>query len=328
MRRREVLALVASTSAWPLAARAQQTTKAARIGYLTANSPDPPARRNLDAFRRGLQDLGYVEGQSIAIEYRFAEGNFDRLPSLAAELVRLNVAVIVAGPTAAAVAAKNATETIPIVMHNVGDPVGLGLVASLARPGGNVTGLPYSVGLETIVKGLELLQETVRDMHRVALLSNPANPAHALARAQLEVAARTAGVQLQMLEARGPDDLDGAFVAMTKEGAGALIVVADGQFARHATRIAALAVRNQLPSMYSLRENVEAGGLMSYGPDTADQGRHAATFLDKILKGAKPADLPLQQPTKFELVINARTARTLGLDIPLSILARADEVID
>jgi putative tryptophan/tyrosine transport system substrate-binding protein len=329
MRRREVLALIAGAGAWPLTARAQQTTKVARVGHLAAHSPDAPfARRNLDAFRQGLQDLGYIEGQNIAIEYRSAESKYDRLPGLAAELVQLQVDIIVAGPTAVAIAAKNATETIPIVASNVGDPVRLGLVASLARPGGNVTGLAYSVGLETIVKGLELFKDAVPDLHRVAVLSNPANPSQALAVGDLEIAARTLGMQLQQLEARGPDEFDNAFAAMAKEGVAALFVSAEGVFARYAARLADLALKNRLPSMYGLRENVEAGGLMSYGPDIADQSRRAAAFVDKILRGAKPADLPMQQPTKFELVINVRTARALGLEIPQSLLAAADEVIE
>ena len=329
VRRRAVLTLIAGAGAWPLAARAQQTTKVPRIGHLGPHAPDAPfARRNLDAFRQGLQDLGYIDGQNIAVEYRFADSKFDRLPGLAAELVGLQVDLIVAGPTVAAIAAKNATKTVPIVVHNVGDPVGLGLVASLARPGGNVTGLSYSVGLETIVKGLELFKDAVPDLNRVAVLSNPANPAQPLAKAQLEIAARTLGVQLRQLEVRGPDEYDAVFSTMATERVAALFVVAEGLFARYAARLADLALKNRLPSMYGLRENVEAGGLMSYGPDTADQTRRAAAFVDKILRGAKPADLPMQQPTRFELVINARTARALGLDIPQSLLAVADEVIE
>ena len=254
--------------------------------------------------------------------------SFDRLPGLAAELVRLNVDVIVAGPTAAAVAAKSATSRIPIVVHNVGDPVGLGLVASLARPGGNVTGLPNSVGVGTTAKGFELLREVVPDLHRVAVLSNPANPAHALVGGEVEVAARTSGVQLQRLEARGPDEFDGVFAAMAQERADALVVVADGMFARHAARLAELGLKYRLPSVYGLRENAVAGGLMTYGPDTADQSRSAAAFVVKILTGANPADLPMQQPTRFELVVNAGTAKALSLTIPPLLLARADEVIE
>ena len=318
-----------SAVAWPLAAHAQQTGKVARIGYLAAGSHDNPlVRQNLDAFRQGLRDLGHVEGQNIAIEYRFAEGDFDRLPDLAAELVRLEVAVIVAAPTPAAVAARNATETIPIVMINVGDPVGLGLIASLARPGGNITGSSFTVGTETFGKALELLRDAVPNLRSVAILSNPANPSHALVTQDVKVAAQALGVQIRMLEARGPDEFERAFAAMTKERVEALYVVADVQFVLHAARLADLAVKSRLPSMHQLRRVVEAGGLMSYGHSAADQWRGAATFVDKLLKGAKPADLPVEQPTKFELVINLKTAKALGLTIPPTLLARADEVIE
>jgi len=237
------------------------------------------------------------------------------------------VYIIVATPTPAAVAAKNATATIPIVMINVGDPVGLGLIASLAPPGGNVTGVSYSVGLELFGKQLELLKETVPKVRRVAILSNPGNPSHALAISDVKVAARSLGVQLQLLEARGPNEFDGAFAAMAKERVGALLVVADAMFGPHRARLADLAAKNQLPSMHGVRVEVEAGGLMFYGHNFPDQWRRAATFVDKILKGAKPADLPVQQPTKFELVINLKTAKALGLTIPQSLLLRADEVI-
>ena len=261
------------------------------------------------------------------IEYRWAEGRFDRLPDLAAELVRLKVDIIVALATPAAAAAKNATETIPIVMIGVGDPAGIGLIASLARPGGNVTGLSFSVGPEIIGKGLELLKETVPKVRRVAILSNPANPAQPLAMREVNVAARSLGVQLQLLEARGPNEFDGAFAAMAKERVGALLVVADGLFILHRTRLADLAARSRLPAIYGYREHVEAGGLMSYGSSLRDLWRRAATYVDKILKGAKPADLPVEQPTKFELVVNLKTAKALGLTIPQSVLVRADEVI-
>ena len=329
MRRREAMGVIGGAVAWPLAAHAQQTGKVARIGYLAAGSHDNPfVRQNLDAFRQGLRDLGHVEGQNIAIVYRFAEGDFDRLPDLAAELVRLEVAVIVAAPTPAAVAARNATETIPIVMINVGDPVGLGLIASLARPGGNITGSSFTVGTETFGKALELLRDAVPNLRSVAILSNPANPSHALVTQDVKVAAQTLGVQIQTLEARGPDEFERAFAAMTKERVEALYVVADVQFVLHAARLADLAVKSRLPSMHQLRRVVEAGGLMSYGHSAADQWRGAATFVDKLLKGAKPADLPVEQPTKFELVINLKTAKALGLTIPPTLLARADEVIE
>ena len=223
------------------------------------------------------------------IEYLWAEGRFDRLPDLAAELVRLKVDIIVAAPTPAAAAAKNATETIPIVMIGVGDPAGIGLIASLARPGGNVTGLSFSVGMETFGKELELLKETVPKIRRVAILSNPANPAHRLAIREVNVAARSLGLQLHLLEARGPNEFEGAFAAMAKERVGALLVVADSMFIFHRTRLADLAARSRLPAAYGAREIVEAGGLMSYGPSLPDLFRRAATYVDKILKGAKQA---------------------------------------
>jgi len=238
------------------------------------------------------------------------------------------VDIILAAPTPAAVAAKKATGTIPIVMSSVGDPIGLGLIASLARPGGNVTGLSYSVGLDTFSKQLELLKETVPKIGRVAVLSNPANPAHSLAIPNVKVAAQSLGVQLQLLDAHQPDEFDGAFAEMSKEGVAALLVLPDSLFSLHRTRLANLAARNRLPSMFGNRENVEAGGLMSYGPNLPDLYRRAAPFVDKILKGAKPADLPVEQPTKFELVVNLKTAKALGVEIPHSILLRTDEAID
>ena len=246
----------------------------ARIGYLAPGSPDNLlVAQNLDAFRRGLRDLGYVEGQSIVIEYRFAEGDFDRLPELAAELVRLEVAVIVAAPTPAAAAASKATATIPLVMINVGDPVGLGLIASLARPGGNVTGSSFTVGTETFGKALELLRDAVPSLRSVAVLSNPANPSHALVTRDVEIAAQALGVHVQMLEARGADEFDSAFATMKKERVEAIYVVADVQFVLHAAQLADLAMKSRLPSMHQLRRLVEAGGLMSYGHNAADQWR-------------------------------------------------------
>ncbi len=322
-----LVALALGPLSAPLVVDAQQAGRVYRIGFLGASSPSGTSPR-LDVFRQGLRELGWVEGQNIVIDYRFAEGRFDRLPDLAAELVRLKVDIIVAAPTPAAVAAKNATETIPIVMISVGEPVGLGLIASLARPGGNITGLSYNVGPELFGKGLELLKETVPKVRRVAILSNPANPAQPLFIRDVNVAARSLGVQLQLLEARGPSDFDGAFAAMARERVGALLVVAESLFILHRTRLADLAARNRLPTAYGTRESVEAGGLMSYGPSLSDFFRRAATYVDKILKGAKPADLPVEQPTKFELVINLKTAKALGLTIPRSVLIRADKVIE
>jgi len=311
-----------------LAADAQQAGKVPRIGFLGVTSPsDRPS--HLDAFRQRLRELGWVEGQNIVIDYRYAEGRVDRLPDLAAELVRLKVDLIVASAgTQAATAAKNATGTIPIVMIYVRDPVGNGLIASLARPGANVTGVSGSAGLELFAKQLELLKETVPKIRRVAILSNPDNAYHQLAIREVNVAARSLGVQLQLLEARGPNEFDGAFAAMAKERVGALLVLSDAVLNSHRTRLADLAARSRLPAAYGVRESVEAGGLMSYGPSFLDLYRRSAAYVDKILKGAKPADLPVEQPTKFELVINLKTAKALGLTVPPSLLQRADQVIE
>ena len=310
----------------PLAAAAQQAGKVHRIGYLTAGSVTANPHV-LEAFRQGLRELGWVEGQNIVIEYRSAEGRFDRLPELAAELVRLKVDVVVAAPTPAALAAKHATGTVPIVGVSLTDPVGLGFIASLARPGGNVTGVSYSVGTDIFGKDLELLKEAVPKVRRVAVLSNPDGPSQPLTIRNIKGAAQSLGLQLQLLEARGPGDFDGAFAAMARERVGALLVVTDPVFIPHRARLVKLVAKNGLPSIFTQRADVEAGGLMSYGPDFADLYRRAATYVDKILKGAKPADLPIEQPTKFELVINLKTAKALGLTIPPSLLQRADEII-
>jgi len=307
----------------PFVAEAQERGKVPRVGFLGPRTR-ADAAPYLDAFLLGLREIGWVEGKNILIEYRWAEGKSERLADLASELVRLKVDVILAGPTSAAVAAKNATSTIPIVTTSAGDP-GVGLVASLARPGGNVTGLSFSVEMATFGKGLELLKETVPKVRRVAVLSNPTNPAHALA--IKEVAARSVGVQLQLLEASGPNEFDSAFAAMARERAGALLVMADSTFGFHRIRLRDLAAKGRLPAMYGLREHPQAGSLMSYGADNRDNFRRAATYVDKILKGAKPGDLPVEQPTKFELVINLKTAKALGLTIPQSVLQRADEII-
>jgi putative ABC transport system substrate-binding protein len=328
VRRREFIALVGGAIACPMDVRAQQQAeKVPRIGYLrvTSASDRPPL---LDAFRQGLRELGWVEGQNIVIDYRFAEGRIDRLPDLAAELVRLKVDVIVSLGTQGVTAAKNATETIPIVMIAVRDPVGAGLIASLARPGGNVTGVSGYAGLETVAKQLELLKETVPKIRRVAILLNPTNAYHSLAMREVNVAAQTLGVQLQLLEARGPNEFEGAFAAMVKERVGALLVLSDVIFNSHASRLADLAARSRLPTAYAVRESVEAGGLMSYGPSFLELYRRSAAYVDKIVKGAKPADLPVEQPTKFELVINLKAAKALGLEVPPLLIAQADELIE
>ena len=318
------VALAAGLTAVPAAVHAQPTGKVHRIGYLATGSSTSGFQ---EQFLEGLRELGWVEGQNIVIDYRFADGSFDRLPQLAAELVRLKVDIIVAQPTPAALAARKSTGSVPIVMINVGDPVGVGLVASLARPAGNVTGTAFDVGLETFGKALELLKEALPKAQHVAVLSNPANPAQALAIRDLKVAAKSLRLRLLFVEVRGPDEFDRAFAEIAKERVDALFVAAESLFYLHRTSLADLALKYRLPTMYGLRESVVAGGLMSYGPSLAVNSRRAATFVDKILKGAKPADLPVEQPTKFELVVNLKTARTLGLNIPPSLLQRADELL-
>jgi putative ABC transport system substrate-binding protein len=313
----------------PLAAEAQPAAKVYRIGLLGGGSPPtaPEAASRLgEGFSQGLRELGYVESQNILIEVRYYGDRTERLPALAAELVRLNVDVIVAGGPPAPEAAQRATSTIPIVMVFHPDPVGSGLVVSLARPGGNVTGLS-SLSPELIGKRVQLLKEAVPGISRVAVLSNPTVPSHALDLREAEVAARSLKVQLQVLEAQAPSDFASAFSAMTKDRAGALIALGGSIFYGHRTRIVELAAQSRLPAMYTVKEYAEAGGLMAYGPNFRENWRRAATYVDKILKGAKPADLPVEQPTKFELVINLKTAKALGLTIPQSLLGRADEII-
>jgi putative ABC transport system substrate-binding protein len=278
------------------------------------------------AFLEGLHDLGYVEGQNLVIEYRGAEGQHEQFPDLVAELVRLKVDVLVVPNTPAALAAKQATRTIPIVMPSMGDPLGTGLVASLARPGGNITGLS-GIQPELVGKQLEFLKAVLPTVSRVAVLWNPANPVAALHVRAADVAAQALGVQLHLVEARGPDAFDRAFASTTSAHAGALLVVPDALFLQHRRRLAELAATSHLPTLHSGRPYVEAGGLLAYGASQAAQWRRAATYVDKILKGAKPGDLPVEQPTKFELVINLKTAQALGLTMPPSILFQADEVI-
>jgi len=312
----------------PLAAEAQQAGKVPRVGYLSPLSgSDPQIQRGLDVFRQALRELGWVEGQNIAIEYRWAEGKYERLPDLATELVRLKVDVIVTvGGVPPAQAAQRATKAIPIVASGTADPVAAGLVASLAWPGGNITG-PAIISDELVAKELELLREVVPKVSRVAVLWNPANPGNALQLRAAEAAGRILGMRLQPLEARGPGEIDRAFAAMARERAGALLVLLDSMLLDQRERIADLAAKNRLPAVYGLRRHAEAGGLMAYGANLRDLLRHSAIYVDKILKGAKPADLPVEQPTKFELVINLKTAKALGLTIPQSLLQRADELI-
>jgi putative ABC transport system substrate-binding protein len=310
----------------PLVANAQAVAKVYRIGVLSGSSSAaaPPV---FESFRQGLRNLGWVEGRNVVIEWRFADYQYDRLPELAAELVRLNVDVIVTPATPATVAARKATATIPIVMVGVGDPVGNGLIASFARPGGNVTGITYSgAGMEIYAKQLELLIETVPGVRRVAILTNPTNPAQEQWLREIQGAGRSLGVALQVLETRSPSEFDGAFAAMSAQRAGAILVVADSMFMLHRKELADLAAKKRLP-LLGYRELVEAGGLMSYGPSLPGIGKDSAVYVDKILKGAKPAELPVEQPTTLDLVINLKTAKALGLTIPQGLLVRADQLI-
>ena len=328
MRRSALLGvLVLALLSAPLAADAQQPPKVARIGLLSPFSPSDAALWH-QAFRRGLHDLGWVEGKNISIEYRYAEGRNDRLPDLAADLVRLKVDIIVASISTDALAAKNATRAIPIVVASAGDPVGSGLVESLGRPGGNITGLSQ-IAPELAGKRLELLKEIVPKLSRVAVLWNPQNPASSstLSWNEMQLPARELGVQLHSLEVRSSNDFAKALQDATRARAGALTIMPDPLFAGNLKRIADLAVKRRLPSIFHLTEFVDSGGLMAYGPNRSDMFRRAASYVDKILKGAKPADLPVEQPTKFELVINGKTAKALGLTIPPSVMIRADEVI-
>ncbi len=326
-RRDTVLALLALGAA-PLGAVAQQTAKVARIGYLSPNLAASPQLR--DAFLQGLRDLGYVEGRNVVIEYRDAEGKLEQLPALAAKLVALNVDVIfVGGGTRVTLAAMQATKTVPIVFTGVGDPVESGLVTNLARPGGNVTGLS-SLGPELVGKRLELLKQAIPRVDRVAVLWLPGALGERTDKDMLtgaDVAARALGVRLQFVEARGPDEFARAFSDMRSARAGAVTVLPSNRFLREHRRLVDLAAENRLPAVYTSREFVDAGGLMSYGANSADLYRRAATYVDKILKGAKPGDLPVEQPTKFELVINLKTAKALGLTIPQSVLTHADDLI-
>ena len=305
-------------------AEAQQPKKVPRIGYLIGTSPTANAAR-VEAFRQGLRDLGYIEGQNLIIEYRYAEGKVDRLPDLAAELVRLKVDAIFAQGTASVQAAKKATTTVPIVSVSA-DPVGLGLVASLARHGGNVTGL-VSFTSELAGKRLELLKEVVPRVSRVAVLWNPDGPSSTLRMRETEAAAPSLGIKLQPVDVREPNDFEHAFAALKKDRADALFPLRSPLISSQVKRIVELAAKNRVPGMYDASEFAEAGGLMSYGTMLADLDRRVASYVDKILKGAKPADLPVEQPTKFEFTINLKAAKQIGLTIPPNVLARADKVI-
>jgi len=328
MRRIRLAVVLALSLLTPLAASAQQATKVPRIGYLAGNMATAPHLP--EAFRQGLRDLGYFEGRNVVIEYRDAEGKLERLPALAAELVARKVDVILAGGTPQAQAAQQASRTIPIVFGSVADPVTDGLVTSLARPGGNITGLSLRAP-ELVGKRLELLTQAVPGISRAAALWQPGTYAERTEQdilKEAEVAARALGVQLQFVEARGPEDFDRAFSDMTRARAGALTVLPSTMFFVERRRLVDLAAKNRLPAVYISSEFVMPGGLMSYGPNVADLFRRAATYVDKILKGAKPAELPVEQPTKFELVINLKTAKVLGLTIPQTLLLQASQVIE
>ena len=306
---------------------AQPASKVPRIGYISPGSPSNQARvARLEAFRQGLREQGYVDGRNIAIDARWAQGNYDRYAELAAELVRLKIDVLVTVGATGSQAAKRVTKTIPIVMTVVNDPVGGRLVESLAHPGGNLTGLSM-MAPDLVGKQLQVLTEIVPKLSRAAILSNPASPGTAPQLRVAEALAPTLGVRLQVLEARTPQEIDQAFVAMGKERAGALVVLAESMFTNQAKQIADQSVKMRLPTIFGLKEHADAGGLVVYGADPVDMERRAAGFVAKILKGAKPADLPVEQPSKLELIINLKTAKALGLTIPQSVLLRADQVI-
>jgi ABC-type uncharacterized transport system substrate-binding protein len=325
MRKAGVLSLFVVVLLAVAVADAQQPKKVSKIGYLSPSSPSADSAR-VEAFRQGLRDLGYVQGKNIVIEYRYAGGKPELLPDLAAELIRLKVDVIMTFGGPGTVAAKGATKTIPIVITDVSDPVALGLIASLAHPGGNVTGLS-PLAKEISGKQLELLMEAFPRVSRVAILLDQTSHSNALSLEEIKVAAGALQVALQPLQVRGPDDLEPTFSAVKRERADALIVLRTGGTSTYRARIVNFTAKSRLPAMYADSEFTEAGGLMSYGSNRVDLVRRAATYVDKILKGTKPADLPVEQPKKFELVINLKAAKQIGLTIPPNVLARADKVI-
>jgi putative ABC transport system substrate-binding protein len=325
IRRRELIVALGGAAAWPLAARAQQPAKVARIGFLGSTFATPWASR-VEAFRSGLRDLGYVEGNNIAIEFRWAEEKYDRLADLAAELVGLKVDILVTYGTPGSLVAKRATTTVPIVMVHSGDAVAAGIVASLARPGGNLTGMTYFLP-ELVAKRIEMLREIVPRIGQVAIPVKPDNAFFTTALRALEIPAKSMNIRLQQFEVRGANDFADAFAAMPKSGVDAIVILEDAVFVSNARMIADLSAKQRLPSA-GFDEFAKAGGLIGYGIDFLEMYRRAAVFVDKILKGANPADIPIEQPTTFVLVINMKTARALGLNMPLTILVRADEVIE
>jgi putative ABC transport system substrate-binding protein len=326
-RRHATLVLAAAGSGLPFAAAAQERDKVLRIGWLALNSAETTPHQ-FAAFRQGLSERGWVEGRDVLIEARRADGRAERLPSLAAELVRLEVDVIVAAGSAPTQAARTATRSIPIVMAASSNALAEGLVASLARPGGNITGMTFMAGAEIAGKQLQLLRELAPAASRIAVLANPDNASHADFAAQLETTAAALKTRLQVLRARAPDEFDAAFAAMGRERAAALLVLTDGFFYGRRARLVELAAKARLPAMYSQREFAETGGLVCYGPSLVEMARRAATHVDKVLRGARPGEIPVEQPTRFELVINLKTAKAQGLTIPHALLLRADEVIE
>ena len=326
MKRREFIVFLGGAVASPHAARAQQSTRVARVGFLSQAGPQ--AKQFFDAFRDGLRAVGYFEGQNILIEPRYAEGAYERLSGLAAELVSLNMDVIAVDGPAAAKACKDLTATIPVVFTLEVDPVADGLALDLAHPGGNFTGLTMAVGYGLAGKQVELLRDMVGGLSRVAVLSNPSNPPSVLYLRETERTAAVLGLELRAFEARGPSDLPSAFTAIADWRAGGLVTLADGMLFNQRERVVEFMLKSKLPGVYPEAEWVESGGLASYGPSLPDLFRRAASYVDKILKGAKPTDLPIEQPTKFEFVVNLKTAKAIGLVMPSSLIGRADEVIE
>jgi putative ABC transport system substrate-binding protein len=327
-RRRLLIALGTGIVGAPRMVFAQEQSKVRRIGYLAARSRSTPSNPDVyyDAFVQGMRELGYVEGKNLVIEWRFADGRYDLLPALAAELVRMNVEIIVTHSTPATEALHRATKTTPIVTYVV-DPVQSGFAVSLARPGGNVTGLS-SMSVDVSVKQVELLKTMIPSLSRVAVLVNPGSPASSAILEGVQAAGQHVGIKVLPMYARTPEDVERAVDKVKREHAGALIVATDSFFILHGRQIAELATKNRIPSMFMYRKDVAAGGLISYGLDFVEQYRRTATYVDKILKGAKPAELPIEQPTKIHLAINRKTAKLLGLAIPQELLLRADEVIE
>ena len=325
LRKLVIITLALGILAAPLPVDAQQKANIYRIGFL-GNSTAALEANLVGPFRDGLRDLGYVEGRNVVIEYRWAEGKYERFPALIAELIALKVHVIVTAGTPATLAVKKATTSVPLVMIAVGDPVGTGIIATLARPGGNITGLT-SISPELDGKRLELLREVVPKISHIAVLWNPASPLQVVAERGTQAAARVLGMKVLSLGVRTPEELENAFAVIARERPGALLVLADRLFLHHRARIMDFAAQNRLPGVHAYRELVEVGGLMSFGPSYEGMHRRAAYFVDRILKGAKPADLPVEAPTTFELVINLKTTKALGLTIPQSVFLRATEVI-